>query len=326
MLFVKLACLMVRIDNLPVLSGLIVVAVLLLSKRRSPRIPAGWVVTAVVLGVLALPLPYICMQFSAAQYNLAEMFRQDKLFPAARLALLSLWVPLTARWAANMWRENARARAIAWGGSSCLVGWGFLRRSVTVESINDVLGSPVLGLPMDAEYILRFGCLYFALFWLPIFFAVLAMSCKRGLITWAIFAVSLTFTMPAIIQNYSPSDNVRELFLTGGGHWFAILCLYWTWVAALCSRVGLLRAIGVAGLAVVPAWMLLSQSINISAIHGLRVNLFWFGLVFAFLLACVAPAMSVQQPSNQLAMPRRNKIVQTAMSRGRDRLPSRSRC
>lgn len=295
---------MVRLDNLPIISGLVVVAVLLLSKRRSPRIPVEWVVTAVVLGLLALPLPYVCARFSAAQYNLAEMFRQDKWFPAARLALLALWAPLTARWAANLWREHARAGAMAWAGSSCLVGWGVLRRSVTVESIKDILGAPVLGLPMDAEYILRFGCLYFALFWLPIFFVVLAMSSKKGLVTWAVFALSLTLAMPAIIQNYSPSDNVRELFLTAGGYWFAVLCLYVSWVAACCSRVGLLRAIGIAGLAVVPGWILLSQSIDISAIHGLRVSLLWFGLVFVSLLACVAPAMSVQRPLDQPAIPR----------------------
>ena len=300
---------MVRFDNLPILGGLVVVAVLLLSKPRSPRIPAEWVVTAVVLGLLALPAPYICARFSAAQYNLAEMFRQDKWFPAARLALLTLWAPLTARWAADLWRENARFRAMAWAGSSCLVGWGVLRRSVTVESIQDILGAPVLGLPMDAEYILRFGCLYFALLWLPIFFAIGAMSSRRGLVAWAVFALSLTVAMPAIIRNYSPSDNVRELFLNGGGYWLAILCLYATWVAALCGRVGLLKAIGIAGLAVVPAWMLLSQSIDISAIHGLRVSLLSFGLAFVVMLACMTPAMSVRLSLDQHAIPRGSKIA-----------------
>ena len=204
----------------------------------------------------------------------------------------------------------------------------FYGKGLVVESITDALSNNPLGLGTGmgtgpARYVAPLGSRYLAestygkaINELGVLgmFAVLAIFSKRGLITWAIFAFSLTFTMPAIIQNYSPSDNVRELFLTGGGYWFAILCLYWTWVAALCSRVGLLRAIGIAGLAVVPAWMLLSQSINISAIHGLRVSLFWFGLVFVFLLACVTPAMSVQQPSNQLAMPPGNKIAKTAMS------------
>ena len=95
------------------------------------------------------------------------------------------------------------------------------RRGVRLgRGLGGVLGAPVLGLPMDLEYILRFGCLYFALLWLPVFFAVLAMSSWRGLIIGATFAFSLRVAMPTIIQHYSPSDNVRELFQAGGGYWF----------------------------------------------------------------------------------------------------------
>ncbi|MHC5108346.1 MAG: hypothetical protein ACYTHJ_00540 [Planctomycetota bacterium] len=283
---------MPQLDDLPILVALIVVACLLLTKQRAPRVPAASVLAAVIVGLVTLPIPYICERLGAPQYNLAELFRQDTMFPGIRLAFLLMWIPLTARWAADQWRDGARFKAAAWGLSGCVVGWGFLRRSVTVESIHDILGAPILGLPMDAEYILRFGCLYFSLLWLPVFFAVHALASRKGLFTWGTFALILTLAMPAIIQHYSPSDNVRELLRHQGGHFLAVFCLYVTMVAVLCGRVALRNALAIAALAIVPAWMLLSRSMDLSAVHGMRIGLPAFVLMFVGGIAMAATAFS----------------------------------
>lgn len=291
---------MIRADEVPIWVGLLLAAILMWGDRRNVKLHTGWLLSAAVLGLTALALPEVLGQLDGSQYNLKELFRADRSLPHFRLMLLCLWGPLTASWAAELWKNGPRWQALCWAPASCLVGWGILRRSVTVESIQDLLGAPVLSLPVDLEYIARFGALYLPFVWLPLFLVILSTSSRRRFAAGAVFSAGLVLAAPTIIQHYSPSDNVRELFHSHGASWFAGLCLFTIWTAVLCGksrRVGWWTPAALAVLAAVPAWAMLDRSVRLDHIPGLLLSFPLFAGAFAVTILCLMPALASNRPN-----------------------------
>ncbi len=273
-------------DYIPIIAGWLLAA--WLCQRTKPRLTRAWVAVAAIMALLAIPVPNLLSNLSLANYNFAELFRTDTPLAASSFVLIFLLAPLTARWAA----DGDAKTGVGWAMASCLIAWGLLRRSVTVESIDDVLGSPIWGGGLwDAEYILRFAALYLSFLWLPVFFSLRAIRNPRtgGLVLLG-FSAILVLATPTIIRHYSPSDNVRTLFKPGGGHWFAVMVLLIVWCAILSRRVGrwtpaVLLAASALG------WSLINLSVNVPSIHGVHLGYPLFAAILSLGLLCILPAL-----------------------------------
>lgn len=280
-----------QLDHLPIVLGWMLAIMLFRRSASAQRPSMHWLITAGLMLAAALPLPALMARLStghgAANYNFAELFRTDKILVGPTFVLLFLLTPLIARWAAD---SRTLKTKLGWAAASCLIAWGLLRRSVTVESIHDILGSPVYADPLDLEYILRFAALYLPLLWLPMFCTFLAMRRLRTKgVLLAGFSIGLILATPLIIRYYSPSDNVPELFRPYGGCWFALLILLTVWSALLARRAGIRLGPLVMGLACVSAWWLLNTSIRVSNIHGVSLGFPMFAGIFVAVQLCILP-------------------------------------
>ena len=282
-----------RIDEIPIYAGLVAVAMLVFDRRLKLHIAWLWYVPIVAAGVF---LPHVIARLGHEYYNLVEMLRQDRALPGVRLAILCLLGPLTASCSAAMWLSGARWRAVCWVPASCLVAWSLLRRAVTVESIQDILGAPVLHWPMDLEYIARFSAVYLPFVWLPIFFAMVSRHSCRWLAASVVFSIALMAISGVIVNGYTPSDNVPEIFRPYGHPWFAATCLLMPWTAVLCNKArrafGLIAAAAVLILLSALACAMLDHALFLGDIHGLRADPLMFAAAFASAVACLLPAVA----------------------------------
>jgi len=280
-----------RMDEIPIYAGLAILVVLVFDRRLS--ICTAWLWIAVPLAFSGLFLPHILARLGSENYNLAEMFRQDRSLPGVRLAMLCLLTPFAVSCSASVWISGSRLRALCWVPASCLVTWGILRRAVTVESVQDILGAPVLNWPADLEYIIRLSVVYLSFVWIPIFLTI-AFRRSRRLVVAVVYSVGLVVASAVIVNGYTPSDNVPEIFREHGHPWFAATCLLAPWAAILCrkaySRFGTAAAIATIGLSSALASVMLDKAVLLSDIHGLQVGFATAASAFAVAVVCIIPA------------------------------------
>jgi len=255
------------------------------------RVASGWLPAAAVALVVAAACQAALPRLGHGQYNLAEMLRADRLFPAAWLAAICLWVPMTAGWAAGDWSEGRRLSAALWAPASLLVSWGLLRDSVTVESIHDILGSPTMEWPLDLEYIARLAAVYFPFAWVPLLIPPLALRSRASAACCAAASAAVVLASQAVVQGYSHADNVRELFRPGGEYLFGGGCLAAGWAAMLCARAGAVRRTAAAVALSVPAWWVANASVRVESVHGVSAGFAAFCAVFVVFALCAAPGM-----------------------------------
>ena len=132
--------------------------------RRNLAFLLLWILA---IGILSLAMPGIIQHYAATD-NVRELFRADAKFgvPAHVWFLtLCLLVPATASLAARLLLGRRIGAALVLLAVSPVAGWFCLRFAVTVESIHDILGAPILRWPYDLEYIMRFSCVFCTL-WL----------------------------------------------------------------------------------------------------------------------------------------------------------------
>jgi len=202
------------------------IAILLLDKSV-PDIKIRLLLVMMCIGGI---LPFIFSLLGPKYYNFVELFRTDRILPGVRFMVIWWLGPISAYWAVSFWLDNKWVKAVSCLVGSGLVIWGLLRRSVTVESIDDILGTPVLLWPIDLEYIMRFFVLYSFFMWIPIFCAAMMYWIKRIAFMPICYYCGFVILSPIIINSYSPSDNVRELFTINQCYLFSILCLAIPWI------------------------------------------------------------------------------------------------
>lgn len=287
-----------RIDEIPIYAGLATVALLVLDRRLKLHI--AWLWCAVPLVIAGFFLPAILAWLGSENYNLVEMLRQDRNHPGARLAVLCLLAPIAASFSVVMWMSGSRLRAVCWAPAGCLVAWGLLRRAVTVESVQDILGAPVLHWPADLEYIVRLSAVYLSFIWFPIFFAMASRYSRRWLTAAAVYSVVLVAMSGAIVDGYARSDNVSEIFRQYGHPWFAAVCLLVPWVAVLCDKAyhssGLAAATAVIILSSTLACAMLDRAVLLGDIHGLQAGLLPVAITLAAAIMCLLPAVAATRP------------------------------
>jgi len=254
------------------------------------RVVRGWLPAAAIALAVAAACQMAFPRLGREQYNFAELLRADKLFPAAWLVAICLWVPATAGWAAADWSAGRRLSAAAWAPAGLLVSWGLLRCSVTVESMDDVLGSPTTEWPLDLEYIARLAAVYFPFAWVPLLIPPLAVR-SRAAVWCAAASATVILASRAVVQGYSHADNVSELFRPGGECLFAAGCLAAGWAAMLCARAGAVRGAAVAAALSVPAWWVANASVRVESVHGVSAGFAAFCAAFVFFALCAAPGM-----------------------------------
>ena len=109
-----------------------------------------------------------------------------------------------------------------------LVTWLLLRLSVPMESIHDIVGSPVLGWVWELELIGRFVALHCAIA-LPMLGAII-LTAKLGkfdqqgsLTIWFLWILLLAWPLNAVVVSYAATDNLTELMRGGGEFPYALL-------------------------------------------------------------------------------------------------------
>ncbi len=135
--------------------------------RRSLCLIGIWAAVAILM---ALAMPLIVQRYAATD-NVRELFRDDARFhvpPHAWFFILCLFVPATAATCVRQLSRRRLGPALFVAIAAPVAGWYCLRFSVTVESIHDILGTPVLGWPFDLEYVLRFSAVFCTLWFITL--------------------------------------------------------------------------------------------------------------------------------------------------------------
>lgn len=109
-----------------------------------------------------------------------------------------------------------------------MVTWVLLRLSVPIESIHDIVGSPVLGWVWELELIGRFLVLHSTidLSMLGAIFvtASLSRTGKKGLLAiWCLWLLLLAWPLHVVIVSHAATDNLTELMREGGEFPYAML-------------------------------------------------------------------------------------------------------
>lgn len=103
-----------------------------------------------------------------------------------------------------------------------IVVWILLRLSVPMESIHDIVGSPVLNWPWEWELLLRFVALHQVVS-LQVFGATLfvAAICRPinfvDWVYWLLASVLLAWPLHVFVVDWAATDNLTELMRDGGG-------------------------------------------------------------------------------------------------------------
>lgn len=189
-------------------------------------------VTGLVLGIALLLLAIT--HISAVPYNIRELISADyPIFSALLLAcsvILSFGFPVWAviRLAAGRQQPLALPKMILIHAG---IAWVLLRLAVPLESIHDIVGSPILNWPWEWERIGRFMAL-FVLWSVTLFGAVMITlrtwvpNYSRLLWMWIIISTLLFPVSYFVVIKQAATDNLYEL-LDGGGT--PVACM---WVVA----------------------------------------------------------------------------------------------
>jgi VanZ family protein len=203
-------------------------APVILESRYSP-----WLfVAGLVLGIALLLLA--ATHFSAVPYNIRELVAEDyPLLSAFSFAIAVVWIFGFPAWAVNYLATGKRQSATlpVYLLMHAIVAWILLRIAVPLESIHDIVGSPILSWPWEWEMLGRFVAL-FALWSVVLFGAVLIVLRswlpKSSILVW-MWAITSIIVLPVsyvIVIQQAATDNLTEL-LDGGGTPMAFI-----WVAA----------------------------------------------------------------------------------------------
>lgn len=195
---------------------------------RKPWLFAGGLV--LILTLLFLAAGHI----TAIPYNVRELIAQEHpLWSALSLACAVAWISGFPAWAAMRMTTGSRhpARLPGYLLLHTIGAWILLRMAVPLESIHDIVGSPILDWPWEWELIGRFIGLFSL--WSVVSFGATLIALrpwlpKAGTLLWIWLAAALSLLPAAyiVVIRQAATDNLTEL-LAGGGAPTAFL-----WVAA----------------------------------------------------------------------------------------------
>ncbi len=206
-----------------------------------------------VFGILVLTiLGWAVTHSPLVPYNVRELVRMDH--PVLSIFLLSAalyWICGAPVWFARRLSGRRRGPWVfpAFALLHGLGTWILLRSSVPMESIHDIVGSPVLGWPWEWELIGRFLAL-FSLVSLALTggaVAAVALHVNGGgkpLLHWLAAAAVVFPLWHAVVVTWAATDNLTELMAGGGGPAASLFILLFLLIVSLA---GSLLAAGLGG-------------------------------------------------------------------------------
>ena len=185
----------------------------------------------VALAVISIAL-VVLIKLPGVPYNIKELVAPgfSGLLSIAGISVTVLWVINGHFPAIRKFEPASRALYFLplWLIVHALVTWALLRLSVPIESIHDIVGSPVLGWIWELELIGRYVALHstIALSMLGAIFltASLSRTAQKGaLAIWCLWSLLLAWPLHAVIVSYAATDNLTELMRGSGDFPYAML-------------------------------------------------------------------------------------------------------
>lgn len=213
-----------------------------------------WAGTAIpIFGVLIF-----ISGFESVPYNVRELFSVDyPIISALSLTVLIYWCfsyPLYSLMSIvkkNTLESFFSVRVVM---LHSLVAWLLVRAIIPIESIHDILGSPVLSIPVELELVLRFIALFgvYSLMTLgathaALLFVVSGREFERLFFLGAFWLLLLLPVDYWVVVIEAATDNLTEL-MVNDGHSFSVinLCIYFFlvgWLGASISTLTISRNI-----------------------------------------------------------------------------------
>jgi glucan phosphoethanolaminetransferase (alkaline phosphatase superfamily) len=194
------------------------------------------------LSIVSILVFYV-NSFESIPYNVRELFAYNNplltifLFSLALYAVFGAPVLLSSWLTVESWAKHLFPLLVVILG---VVTWFLLRWSVPIESLHDVIGSPILNWGWEWESILRFTALFTASAVLLCGDSLIVHTYRsdynlsfRPILHWSIHAALLLPIVHWMVVNQAATDNLTELMARGGdalsslflGLWIACLGL-----------------------------------------------------------------------------------------------------
>lgn len=250
--------------------------------------------------------------WSALPYNVRELFRPDApALTGALLAVAVLVVVVPAPFAARL--LGAPGDALRRGGMFAgvcvvqgLLAWALVDAAVPLESVHDVVGSPVLDWPWRFEQLARFtvlvlpiavlgagaACAVDALRWRRRAMSVFAERGSSGL-RWLAVALPLLVVAHVVVVELAATDNLTELMRGGGVVAASVLIALWLLVTFFAAHLigaalaGAHYAIAAAALGVGAAAVVVGRGLLEFALAGALDK---YGQVFSAMQFLLSPS------------------------------------
>jgi hypothetical protein len=169
----------------------------------------------VIIGVIT-QLPFI-------PYNIRELIASGKagLLSVIGLGLAIYWI-INGHFIFLQWAKRGRMLMLPlWLIGHGLVTWILIRGSIPLESIHDIVGSPVLEWPWEWEILGRFLGLHSAIMLQSIGACLLILIINKQIkieifIIWLIWGALLSWPLYTVVVDHAATDNLTELMRGSG--------------------------------------------------------------------------------------------------------------
>nr|WP_306790069.1 VanZ family protein [Methylomonas fluvii] len=171
----------------------------------------------------------------AMPYNIRELFAKEyPIISALGITILIYWCFAYPLFALMNFLKNDRAEVFFYArflAVHALIAWILVRLIVPLESIHDVLGSPILSIPEELELAFRFLGLFGV-------YSLIALTATHTALFWVVssrqlvrlFVLGFFWILLLLPFGYwivvieAATDNLTEL-MTNSGHSFAVICI-----------------------------------------------------------------------------------------------------
>lgn len=177
----------------------------------------------------ALNLLFIFALITIITKNSITPYNIRELIPSGTEGVISvLGLGLAIYWFANghfvfiQWSNGARMLLLPlWVLTHGIISWILIRGSIPLESIHDIVGSPVLDWPWEWEILGRFLCLHGAISLQTIGACLLALIASKRekietFIIWIFWCALLSWPAHVIVIENAATDNLTELMRDSG--------------------------------------------------------------------------------------------------------------
>ncbi len=193
-------------------------------------------ITILIVFIVGIAVSYI----PQIPYNIREIFDGTNLFYNTLLISACLYTGFGLPTLLTMTlARNIKAMAIQLPFATLIqttLTWFLVRLTVPLESIHDILGTPVLGWPWEWELIMRFIALFSVPSLLITLSTLIALSLPLRanaihsyykIIFWLPAALPVLALSHVILVKYAATDNLTELMASGGNLISSVMLTLW---------------------------------------------------------------------------------------------------